>query len=126
MNRFRNRALPVLLTLCIAFLGVQVAGVHLHLCLDGREAPSDLHLSDAGLHADHHDDDEHNDLDLTSLLGVQAKKSPSGLDLPVFIPTPLEGTVSAAGPDVFHPAESPPDSIADYRHYRPPLRAPPV
>jgi hypothetical protein len=126
MNRFRTRGLPVLLALCIAFIGVQVAGVHLHLCLDGQEPPGSLHLSDAGLHSDHHDDDEHNDLDLTGLWGVQAKKSQSGFDLPTFIPAAPGIVASTVIQSVFHPADSPRDSVTGYRYYRPPLRAPPA
>jgi hypothetical protein len=127
MIRFRRPGLPGLFALCLAFVGVQVAGVHIHLCLDGQESPSSLHLSDAGLHADHHDDDaEHDDVDLTDSWGALAKKPQPGLDLPAAVRT-LHSLLQPAARPVIRPAlDTFQSSLTGYRHYRPPLRAPPV
>jgi hypothetical protein len=126
MTRLRTRRLSALLGLCIAFFVVQVAGVHLHLCMDGQEAPSSLHLSDAGLHEDHHDDGDHDDLDLTGLWNVLAKKPQAGFDLPVLITGLLASFMPVVLPVTFSRSAEPRITHADSRFYRPPLRAPPA
>ena len=49
----------LLALLCVAMLGGRMSGAHLHLCLDGSEPPSELHLFDGGQY--HHDPGSHHD-----------------------------------------------------------------
>lgn len=126
MNRLRTRRLSALLGLCIAFFAVQIAGVHLHLCMDGQETPSSLHLSDAGVHTDHHDDGQHDDLDVAGLWDVLAKKPHTGFDLPVLITGLLATFLPIVSPVSFPRSAELRITQADSRFYRPPLRAPPA
>lgn len=72
----RNHRLRVCLLalLCIAVLVARVGGAHLHLCLDGGEPASDLHLFDLGQHHDAADPGlAHNDVDVVLLGDLIAK-----------------------------------------------------
>ncbi len=84
-----SRLRPWLLTLfCVALLVVHVGGAHLHLCFDGSEPPSSLHLMDSGLHhAGPGADAGHQDVNL-ALAGEALTKLKLGsidLDLPVLL-----------------------------------------
>jgi len=77
----RSRLLIV--TLCVAVAVLRVAGLHLHLCLDGSEPPVSMHVEDAGVH--HLDEsgttDTHMDRDLAIATDVVVKKPVDTLDL---------------------------------------------
>jgi hypothetical protein len=113
----------LLLTLVVAALFVRVAGIHLHLCYDGQEAPATLHMVDAGLHDDH-DTSSHQDLDV-QLDDVLTKSAKSGFNLPAIAGTHV---LPFALPGVLHriavfTGDTPPHSTTGF--LRPPLRAPP-
>lgn len=73
----------LLALLCVAVLAGRVGGAHLHLCLDGNEPPSDLHLFELG---QHHDEGEpgqaHHDVDVV-LVGDLIAKSKVQWQLPL-------------------------------------------
>lgn len=111
--------------ICASVLFVRTAGVHLHLCLDGQEAPTAVHWADAGVHEDdEHATGGHADRDLT--LGEGIFKAPkTANDLPVAILGALllmallsDGMrrLSLLHPPLLHQR---------YTHLRPPLRGPP-
>lgn len=85
-----SRQVAVLALICVALLWARTGVAHLHLCFDGREAPTTLHLSDAAHHADdhggHHGAHEiHSDVDVP--LGEQPLTKPGKLvqDLTLFL-----------------------------------------
>lgn len=113
--------------LAIAMLPVRIANAHLHMCLDGQEAPIALHVQDE---AGHHDDEHeagHEDRDirvsgpaLLAKAGLVDKATPhfaplSAIDA-ILLPAP--GRVDAAVPR----STTPSAAIFDLR---PPSRAPP-
>lgn len=75
MHRFRfaNRLMWVL---CLAFLATRLGGAHLHLCLDGLEAPATVHVEDhTGQHHGEEAGPTHNDLDVPIATDALVKKS---------------------------------------------------
>lgn len=50
--------------LAIAMLPVRIANAHLHMCLDGQEAPIALHVQDEAGHHDDEHDTGHEDRDI--------------------------------------------------------------
>lgn len=124
MTRYRSL---LMVLLCIAILVVRVGGAHLHLCLDGQEAPASVHLADDGLHHDAADatDAGHHDVDLDlgneDLLAKLTKIDLPGIALLVVVFLLLSA---------FHRTRADfPDPLlcgAGRRvHLRPPLRGPP-
>lgn len=114
-------------SLCaLAFLAASVLGTHMHLCFDGQEPPSSLHVLD-GEHLDHHagEAQAHDDLDV-DLLGEPLLKT-FKLDLPVlallaacFLLMPTRAaTLPLPARRIAVPLPLP-------RHWRPLLRAPPL
>lgn len=125
---------------CTALLLVQAAGAHLHLCLDGTQAPLSVHAAvDAGHHADAdhgthdghgahggpgtHDGQEDLDLKLADTALTKAGKSAPDL--------PLLAVLCVLALAVLAPARPLPRRcrVRPIRHradWRPPLRAPPV
>lgn len=78
---------PLLLTLlCVSVLFMRVSGVHMHFCFDGSEAPTTVHMADAGLHDDHGPPEpiQHADLEV-QFDNVLAKGLKLGLDLPALL-----------------------------------------
>ncbi len=124
----------VFLVVCLAFLLMRVGGAHLHVCLDGSEAPSAMHFADSGLHhteaepnghAGGHDEDAHHD-DVEVNLASDLIAKLSSLDLPVI--AGLLFVVLALLPWVRTPAPPTPVDTRISRsplHLRPPLRGPP-
>ncbi|MEZ5533728.1 MAG: hypothetical protein R3E69_15270 [Steroidobacteraceae bacterium] len=127
MHRFRV-VTPLIWILCVAFLAARAGGAHLHLCLDGLEAPVTVHVEG---HAGQHEAEEvgtsHNDVDVPIVAEALAKSSkaladPEGLALlalSLFFPL-------VRSPSRVRPARaralvpfSPP------RHFLPPAHAPP-
>ena len=78
MHRIDRRWLWLVL---IAFLATRLVDVHLHLCLDGQEAASAVHMADGPHHDDaHHVDSEHADRDVQMFDAVLLKKVADSLD----------------------------------------------
>lgn len=99
------------------------AGTHGHLCFDGQEPPIAVHMDVMGDHLGHHDDQSHQDADLTPAKPVIAK--PGKADLAVLLLTLVTlvlsvqpASVTAPRYQLLIPSKLP--------HTRPLLRAPPV
>lgn len=114
---------------CVLVLFAQLAGAHLHLCLDGGEAPISAHLAAAPAHGehhdDHHDDDTHTDVDLAWAGAAPAKPhaAVSGTPPELAAPWRLPPALAAPGPRTC--AQAVPAPAFARPHLRPPLRAPP-
>jgi hypothetical protein len=109
-------------------VALRIGGLHVHLCLDGSEPPTSLHVADSGMH--HVDEpvaaSEHADRDVALVSDLVAKKPFGNLDLALL--------AAFAGLMFFllaRPRElaSFPPTRARFRsaraHLRPPLRGPP-
>lgn len=126
-------ALPVLA--CVLVLFAQVTGAHLHLCLDGGEAPISAHLSAAPAHHDHHSpgpahhdqhhDGAHTDLDLAWVGDVLAKPHVAVSGAPPVLAAPWRLSLALASPGPHAPATAARPLACARPHLRPPLRAPP-
>ena len=122
-----HRSPPLLFValLCASVLFVRGGGMHLHLCLDGKESPTEIHWADAGVHNDvEHASEPHNDRDV-ALGEVAGKLSKTFGDLQFAVVAAL--SLLFLLPRVSErvtprPAARP--SAA--RFYRPPLRGPPL
>lgn len=107
-------------------LTVRLAGVHAHVCFDGQEEPSVVHLADAGVHDEHSPTDQvHQDLELSPADGL-AKNAKASFDTPLILGgadrlsslAPIASDVATrAVAVVFRQAA---------RLLRPPLRGPPL
>lgn len=125
----------LLLATCLAFAVIRVGGAHLHICMDGSEAPSAVHFADSGLHHagdapaanahDHGKGSHHHDAEV-SLASDVITKVPS-LDLPV-----IAGLLFIVLASVQWLRVPLPDAPIDFRiprspfRLRPPLRGPPL
>lgn len=83
---------------CLTLLFMQMGGAHLHLCFDGQEPPTSLHLSSGDHHADHHGGhhsdhhadphdghEPHNDLDLPLSSDALTKPGKLHVDVPLLL-----------------------------------------
>lgn len=118
--------LPLILLLCTAVLAMRIGGVHVHLHADAHAAPSEVHLTDAGLHDEHPDDvAPHADVEVQVFDNIVAKSGKSGFDGAVLLAVLLFASL------LWLPRQAPPLSrIADVTprpsaFLRPPLRGPP-
>lgn len=110
------------------FAALTNAHGHVHYCFDGQEPPAAIHLTDSTDH-DHeipgHDAaGDHDDLDLD--LPNQALAKACKHDLPAMAPL-VAWTIDlhASARDTLEAAPLAPRA-PDPRHYRPPLRGPPL
>lgn len=125
---FRHSRLQnwLLALLCVALLLGRVGDAHLHLCFDGMEPPSSVHLFDFGVHHAEPDlETSHVDVDVAiagDLLSKSKFKWHLLLALLVAIVMPgLRRKAHQTGVPFgsrFHPASPP--------YLRPPLRGPPL
>ena len=114
----------LLTLLCATLLVARMDGAHLHLCLDGQESPSSVHVwPDAPAHAD--TQAPHNDVDLALAADSLAKPGKGDVDQPVALPPRSLAMVVAAtqfGPLIVPSVVFPPASSV----LLPPLRGPPA
>ena len=107
---------------------LRIAGAHVHLCFDGQEQPSTLHLADAGIicHDDGGPAEPHQDRDVDALGTALAKKDAHDhtLDAPVFANAVLALLAPPQGNDSSFVALDTPSVNRPYLH-RPQLRGPP-
>ncbi|MGH8035515.1 MAG: hypothetical protein ACRETN_11020 [Nevskiales bacterium] len=117
----------LLVFFCITLLVMRAAGVHLHLCLDGQEAPQVWHWSDAGLHNDdEHTSGPHADFDLDLNDEALLKGAKSGFDLPFLLLAALGLFALLRMPGPLRAIETQPTFSRASRYFQPPLRAPPL
>lgn len=112
----------------LAVLAMPVNGAHLHLCFDGSEPPTTVHLIEDG--DDHYSDASldgaHRDADV-SLDGVAlAKKFDGALDLPSLLTAVLLMRVPVEAPVLLPDLEVPVAAATSIVRRLPPLRGPPV
>jgi len=83
MFRPTNRSRLLIVTLCVAMVALRVAGLHVHLCMDGSEPPLSIHVADSGIH--HLDEADsgaaHADREMAIAADVVVKKPFGSLDL---------------------------------------------
>lgn len=112
----------------IAFLATRLVDVHLHLCFDGQEPPSAVHMADGSHHDDaHHVDTEHADRDVQMFDAVLLKKlaDPSDTLFPLFAAALLLALLPPRAPRI-PPGADPPVVLRSLLLLRPPLRGPPL
>lgn len=115
----------IVLSSALAFLIASSLGTHVHICFDGQEPPSAVHVLD-GEHLDHHagTSEPHNDVDVDPV-GKPLPK-PFKLELPALALLVVCAFVLLA-PSARIPARS--RSVSSHlslpRYWRPLLRAPP-
>ena len=116
-----------LTAVAVLFAGLTNAHSHVHYCFDGQEPPAAVHLVDSTDHAHevpgHHDDGEHDDLDLDVPNQALAKACKHDLPAITVQVWTLAFTVTPAGA-LADAADAPPTAPPRYLH--PPLRAPPL
>ena len=113
-----------LFLLCLAVLCARLGGAHLHLCLDGQEAPLSVHANEPGHSDAHHGDPTHSDQDVSLVSDALTPLSKLFADLPTLLAvvslllgawaqrTPPRAAVAAA-------------RASQTRFHHPPLRGPP-
>ncbi len=120
------RALLVLA--CALLILARVSGTHLHLCFDGVEPQSSLHLVEDG-DADRHfgANSPHEDLDVSLVANVLVKQDSAGVDLlPILLAaTIVLGLLRLAAARVLYPR---PQAfvLTPVFELRPPPRGPPA
>jgi hypothetical protein len=83
MSGLRLSTRPWFLILIFAVLMTRLSGIHLHLCLDGQEAPASIHVVDDPAHNDaHHVEQHHTDKDV-EVFDAVLTKSKGSMDLPI-------------------------------------------
>lgn len=111
--------------LCVSVLFVRAGGMHLHMCLDGQEAPTQVHWADSGMHNDvEHATESHDDRDIDLSEGVaKTSKGTADFSLAVLVAAILLTLLAV-------PRQAPPQLQRIFvpevpRFLRPPLRGPP-
>ena len=115
----------VVLLVLLALIGVRTSDAHLHMCLDGQEAPVTVHVADASLHHDaDHEGQEHDDRDVDPV-DAALLKAEADVDLLVYAVTSF---VIAFSPLAVHEpsAELALPNLTSPLYLRPPSRGPPV
>ena len=126
----RLRFNPVLLwTVVLAVLAVRLADTHLHLCFDGQESPTSVHLADASVHhdEDHHDGASHADKDIDPFVGTLVKSDDDAQPVFAVLVSSLL-TIALLPPDratLPLQFETPLPAHPPF-YLRPPLRGPPA
>lgn len=121
----RSPPLLFIALLCASVLFVRGGGMHLHLCFDGNESPTEVHWADGGVHNDaEHASQPHDDQDVG--FGDVVAKTSKGLgDQPVAIfavsllllVLPLSSERPSLRPAAVHSTP---------RFFQPPMRGPPL
>src|SRR5688572_20809349 len=126
MSFSRSHVRRIGLVVLLAFISVRVSDAHLHMCMDGLEAPVTVHTADGSIHNDshHHQEEHHQDRDIEHLdamlfkAGVDAEKFNVGFSLPAIGLIPLSTGYPSDSPS--SPPLRPPSRLL------PPLRGPPA
>jgi hypothetical protein len=126
MFRLANRSRPFIAMLCVAMVALRVAGLHVHMCMDGSEAPLDIHVADTGVH--HHDEPDtgHEDLEMAIAPDAVLKKPFGDFALTLLAAFgALLLFVLARPRERFSFPPVPVRAASARTHLRPPLRGPP-
>ena len=122
-----HRSPPLLFValLCASVLFVRGGGMHLHLCFDGKESPTEIHWADSGLHNDaEHAVEPHTDQDV-EFGEVAGKLSKTVSDLPFAVVAVLSLLfLRSHASERLAPRPAARPSSSSF--YRPPLRGPPL
>ncbi len=111
----------------IAFLATRLVDVHLHLCFDGQEPPTTVHVSNGAVDSDaHHADESHSDRNVNVFDAVLVKKlaDPSDALIPVLASALLLLLLPVRGRCVPRMAQAP-LVVRSLLLLKPPLRGPP-
>jgi hypothetical protein len=113
--------------LALASFAVPAVGAHLHLCLDGSEAPTSVHVAEVGGLHSQSEDSGHHDVDVGLGLETLAKKGGSAPDALKVLPTAPVLYVRPLAVAIGVVRATPTPSVRSV-HYRiaPPPRGPPV
>jgi hypothetical protein len=113
--------------LALASFAVPAIGAHLHLCLDGTEAPTSVHVAEVGGLHSQSEDAGHHDIDVGLGLETLAKKVGSAPDALKVLPTAPVRFVRPLAVAIGLVRVTPTPSVRSI-HYRiaPPPRGPPV
>lgn len=112
--------------LCLSVFAARTGGMHLHLCLDGQEAPAEVHWADTGIHNDvEHATESHDDRDVDLGDGIAKTFKGSGDFSLAILAAAILLTL------VLLPRQTPPQPQRIWvsrptRLLRPPLRGPPL
>jgi len=124
MSRLKPTTRLLLMLMCVLAVGLRVSGAHVHLCLDGGEPPSALHLQPEG--DLHHAEGAHNDVDVSLAGQPLFKDGGASLD-PLFVIAFVHGLVALPleriTPSWLH-LNAP--VVLPSPFLRPPLRGPPL
>jgi hypothetical protein len=126
MRPVHHFAQALLLLLCSTTLLARAGGDHVHLCLDGQEAPATIHGADGGVHHLGVAAQSHNDRDVDLLKVAAAKDQSTDSQSP---PLPVAHAFKALLPNMpvlWTPAAASIRLVSPLRHLRPPLRGPPL
>jgi hypothetical protein len=126
----RLRFNPVLFwTVVLAVVAVRLTDTHLHLCFDGQEPPTRVHLADASVHhdEDHHDGESHSDQDIDPFVGTLVKSDDDAQPVFAVVVSSLL-TIDLLPPDRGVPPLEVETPLASHPPFylRPPLRGPPA
>ena len=122
------RAYIMALLLVMAFIVVPIGGAHLHLCFDGQEPAVSMHVSDGEAHHSRAQiSQSHEDMDLSAVGEVAAKKFERNLDLAALLAVTIVLLLrwDAVDVSILQFASSPAHSPSIFS-LLPPLRGPPV
>lgn len=123
MNFFKQ-CLMVLLGL--TFLNASSFGAHLHLCLDGKDPRSSLHVFDGPEQVHVGVSSEHNDVDVNIADKVVAKVFKYDDSSPAAPPAVWKAPAFTLIDAIAQPIDSAEQTIASLRFLLPPLRGPPA
>lgn len=105
---------------------MRIAGVHVHLHADEHAAPSEIHLTDAGLHDEHHGDvAPHADVEVRLFDNIVAKSGKTGFDGIVLLAALLFAGLFWAPRQAPPPHRTVAFTPLPFHFLRPPLRGPP-
>jgi len=112
------------LFLCLALLCPRLGGAHLHLCLDGQDAPVSVHASEPGHGDAHHGDPAHSDQDVSLVSDALTPLSKLFADLPTLLAV-LALILAARAQRSPLRAAALAVPVPQVRFHHPPLRGPP-
>jgi hypothetical protein len=127
MIQLRTPSKLLLALLCMLLVVMRVSGAHMHLCLDGSEPPTTLHM-DHGADEHHqgdHDGQLHSDVDVSLSSDTLVKSLSSHDDAPVLLTLIFVFGAAFLARLCGIYFDSLPPLHSQFAFIRPPLRGPP-